>query len=400
MEAKVMLQTLLERNHRSHNIEYRGYLSNHLVHHLAALYFLGASAKRLQTCYDMHKELEPALPEDETVTPQNWEKFLGERRNFSGLVAHFTREIQASTLSDVLFRYLPPLCPGLHGAALHPLIHLGYACELDDLDIFAEALAYCVFAYLPIGGRGASNGEGSFTALAVLDKAKNDPRLSEEKLFGQIGKGRKLQFQQKLKALVQNGAEAIQEYSGIWKQDVSCPHESLRELIDATTYALAGTYNEPKTSSPLRPPRLDFFLLHGLTSTYAVDCILRHHAMKPLFETHPKIAADLIHAEFMSIFAIYVVQGRPAIDAEKYMERYAGESSSWDEIVRLAVATNDEHATKAVHTLRKWHDAYAGSNRGQFLRAALALTDMIAKPEINDGRDNWDYGGVGWLFSA
>ncbi|KAJ3147922.1 hypothetical protein HDU89_004996 [Geranomyces variabilis] len=395
--AAAVLQDLLLRNHRDHHIEYRDYLSNHLAHHLAALYFLGANGKRLEECYAKHNELEPAITEEERVTDDNWEQFLGGKRNFSGLVAYFTSQIAKQPLSAVLSKYIPRLIPGIHGAALHPLIHLGYACELDSPIIFAEALAYCTFAYLPVVHSTAeANPAGELTILEILDRVRCDERLNEETIFG-AGQGKRLGFQKKVARAVQNGSGVLAKYGSMWKQDVD-PARALHELIKAVTILLPTTCPVPE-SRPGAAAQMDFFLLHGLTSTYAVQQILQHHALRPLFKDQPQLQNRLLREEWMSLLVVYVTQGRPAIDLTRQITHHPGTvEEAWDEITQMGIRTNDEHATKAVHSLRHWRQQVSESEGEQdiYLRAALAVKKMVMELEIEDGTDNWNYKGVGW----
>ncbi|KAJ3138252.1 hypothetical protein HDU90_001214 [Geranomyces variabilis] len=395
--AAAVLQNLLLQNHRDHHIEYHDYLSNHLVHHLAALYFLGANGKRLEECYDRHSELEPAIAEEERVTDDNWEQFLGAKRNFSGLVAYFTSQIAKQPLSAVLSKYIPRLIPGIHGAALHPLIHLGYACELDSPIIFAEALAYCTFAYLPVVDSTAEAiPAGDLAILEILDRVRCDERLKEETIFG-AGQGKRLAFQKKVAQVVKNASGVLAEYGSMWKQDVD-PARALQELIKTVTVLLPTTCRVPE-SRPGATPQLDFFLLHGLTSTYAVQQILQHHALRPLFKDQPQLQSRLLREEWMSLLVVYVTQGRPAIDLTRQITHHPGTvEEAWDEITQMGIRTNDEHATKAVHSLRQWRQLVSEGEGEQdmYLRAALAVKKMVMEIEIEDGMDNWNYKGVGW----
>ncbi|KAJ3169383.1 hypothetical protein HDU87_000658 [Geranomyces variabilis] len=393
--AAAVLQELLLRNHRDHHIEYRDYLSNHLVHHLGALYFLGASGKRLEECYAKHSELEPSIPTDERVTDENWEQYLGAKRNYCGLVSYFTSLIDKQPLSAVLSNYIPRLIPGIHGAALHPLIHLGYACELNCPIIFAEALAYCTFAYLRVlGPTAAVTSAGDLTILEILDRVRRDERLKEETIFG-AGQGKRLGFQKKVAQVVQNGSGILAKYGAMWKQDVD-PSRALHELIKAVTVLLPNTCRVPES----RPgtPQLDFFVLHGLTSTYAVQQILQHRDLQPLFQDQPELQGRLLREEWMSLLVVYVTQGRPEIDLSRQITHAGTGEEAWAEIRQLGIRTNDEHATKAVHSLWQWRQQFAEieGEPDMYLRAALAVKQMVMDIEIEDGSDNWNYKGVGW----
>lgn len=80
---------LLLKAHERFDIEYGGFLSNHMTHGLMALDMLGASSERLASWFQEYikhdvngSQLEPAQsPGDLTIDENNWNQFKGKRES-------------------------------------------------------------------------------------------------------------------------------------------------------------------------------------------------------------------------------------------------------------------------------------------------------------------------------
>lgn len=140
------------------------FLSNHLSHGLLALYALGASAERLlefSTSYAQHT-LEPALTAESAdyihIDDSNWRQHLGQRRAFLAFVKYLDSKLRAygndvHAARRMVAELAPQLLPGSSNAALHPLIHTGWACAgtwPQARTTLLEGLAYMMYAYYPM----------------------------------------------------------------------------------------------------------------------------------------------------------------------------------------------------------------------------------------------------------
>ncbi|KUF84101.1 hypothetical protein AM587_10002401 [Phytophthora nicotianae] len=147
-----------------YRMEYGGYLSNHLLHGVVALFDLGASEEKIEEfaeCYST--KLEKAEPShDDVMQPDVRAKFLkesklafesakgllGKRQNFDGLLALYAAEVQELGIDKAVKKHLPVLVGGLAGALLHAIIQLGYAYHIGGERLVAEGLTYMHYAYL------------------------------------------------------------------------------------------------------------------------------------------------------------------------------------------------------------------------------------------------------------
>ena len=68
---------LLKENNRNFDIFFKGFLHNHIAHHLLAAYTSGTSQESLHRIYENSaKYIEPRLPSKVTITEENWTEHL------------------------------------------------------------------------------------------------------------------------------------------------------------------------------------------------------------------------------------------------------------------------------------------------------------------------------------
>ncbi|DBA04217.1 TPA: hypothetical protein N0F65_009452 [Lagenidium giganteum] len=139
---------------RSYRIEYGGYLSNHLLHGVVALFDLGAPATQVDSFAASYaKTLVPV----ESANYQNGRSvltldealpLLGKRVRFEDLADMYEREIAVLGRDGAVRQHLPRLVGGLAGSLLHGIIQLGYAYHVGVDRCVAEGLAYLHHSYL------------------------------------------------------------------------------------------------------------------------------------------------------------------------------------------------------------------------------------------------------------
>ena len=136
------LTHLLRLNHHSHS-------HNHLPHALGSAYLLGASSEHLTRLYESEsKPLEPwpsiGLGE---IARHDWREHISDRRYQRAYLDFFEDELVRlgydwrRVVAEYLFQGPGPLIFGGLGGLGHPLIHLGYAFELESKELGMEALA-------------------------------------------------------------------------------------------------------------------------------------------------------------------------------------------------------------------------------------------------------------------
>ncbi|KAE9360511.1 hypothetical protein PF008_g1785 [Phytophthora fragariae] len=127
-------------------MEYSGYLSNHLLHGVVALFDLGASEEKIEDFVESYStKLEEVEFNHEDVTQPgarakllqgskltlegSW-ALLGQRDNFDGLLALYAVEVEELGIDGAVKKHLPGLVGGLAGALLHSIIQLGMPITL------------------------------------------------------------------------------------------------------------------------------------------------------------------------------------------------------------------------------------------------------------------------------
>jgi hypothetical protein len=159
------------------DIEWGGFLTNHLSHGVYALWQLGAPAplvSRYRALYVARLSRLPA-PLPPPPPPASAALLLGQRREYAPLLSLYRGEVRALGVGGALAARLPRLLPGLAGAALHGLIHCGVAARRGQSWLVAEGLAYLHHSYLAlppeaVGGKGVVvGGDGDASSSTAAD---------------------------------------------------------------------------------------------------------------------------------------------------------------------------------------------------------------------------------------
>jgi len=205
----------------------------------------------------------------------------------------------------------------------HPLIHLGYAYELDSRTIAVEALALgtCFYSslhkYLDNPSYTKPNAHNSTSLLNILHKVRKDKRFDGlyDHRSGDITK------------VFEGGEEAFLEYWNAW--ELPNPKEQFEESQKTAVAILMGTEAPEETS-------FDFFFVHLLTSSHAVRILL------PLIPT--KFHVSLVRQWWLFTLAVYIAQTRPEIDLD-IIDKYDLKGRNWKFVVDKAI--NSKHSLDA-----------------------------------------------------
>eukprot|EP00644_Phytophthora_capsici_P002109 jgi/Phyca11/507339/fgenesh2_kg.PHYCAscaffold_27_\ len=166
MVGATQLQQQLTRSWSTlrYRMEYGGYLSNHLLHGVVALFDLGAGEEKIAEFADsystklekeelnhqdvMQSDVRANYLQESGLTFEGAQELLGKRQNFDGLLALYAAEVQTLGIDETVKKHLPVLVGGLAGALLHSIIQLGYAYHIGGDRLVAEGLTYMHYAYL------------------------------------------------------------------------------------------------------------------------------------------------------------------------------------------------------------------------------------------------------------
>ena len=308
-----VLETLLDANVHCH-AEYRGGLANHLPMALVALHRLGATDARLQAFAAAYgAKLEPAPPAVDWPPAQPWKAWLGDPSAWPAYRALFAQWLVHEGRDGVLPQVLPALLPGCGAAAFHGLIRTAYAVESGHTGELADGLAYWACRFLPLpeeaGERGREDDPG-----VVIDalRAAMQPWRSDAGLIVE-----------RMQAAAQHPAFA----SHIARLRVGDETLAALARLALARYAQCG----------------DFTVLHLATASHAMRALLP-------FVDEPLPA--------LRSFWVACAAAAASVRERPMPAPLAAPLPGWPEIVARAIASDDEHVHKLVHTSRAQEAAY------------------------------------------
>jgi hypothetical protein len=227
-------------------------------------------------------------------------------------------------IGKFMFEGKEPLVHGLIGGLGHPLIHLGYAYEVNCNEVAMEALAMAAtqYNYLHRYLDDASYTKPStfsFKSLTgLLDKCRQDQRfdgLFDAPAFTNID------------VLFSKHESLVLEYWNAW--NITEPVKEFEESQEAAVALLVETV-APGTHS------YNFFLVHVLTASHAVRILL------PLIPK--KFHVSLVREWWLLTLAAYVAMLRPKIDPD-YVDPGELKGRHWTYVEDRAL--NSAYATDA-----------------------------------------------------
>ncbi|KAF2636734.1 hypothetical protein P280DRAFT_493000 [Massarina eburnea CBS 473.64] len=329
------LKHLIKANHANHSIIYHDLrFHNHAPHILGTAYILGGTSEHLNEIYDKESEqLEPWKDSPGEISLDDWRDFLGKREYQRAFVDFFEDQLVSKKydwkllLNDFMFKGKQPLINGLISGLAHPLIHLGYAYELNSKTVAIEALALgaCFYSslhkYIDEPSYTKPSPHKSTSLLDILNKVKNDKRFDGiyEHRSGDISK------------VFAEQEDAFLEYWNAW--ELPDPKEQFEESQRTAVAILMGT-------EPPKQSEFDFFLVHLLTSSHAVRILL------PLVPSMFHIG--LVRQWWLFALAVYIAQTRPEIDLNR-IEGYDLQDRDWKFVGNKALDSShslDAHFVK------------------------------------------------------
>jgi hypothetical protein len=293
---------------RAFDDDYGDGLSNHLPMALTALHRLGADDDRLQSFAAAYRgRLRPARPPRPWPSGDAWFSRLGEADAWPLYRDLFDQWLQHEDAGEVLRAVLPRLMQGSGGAAFHGLIRVSSAVQAAWRPELADALAAWASRWLALEPRAATT---------------PDTRDPAELLRAWGGPRRPVRGRLILERLQAVAAEpGFDTAVGRLAADAGTLAPLARGA--ATLYAASGS----------------FTLLHLMTSSHALRELL------PFLDGNGD--ADAAVRAYWRAWAA----GWAASGASPSPEPVA--NLGWDEIVRRALASDDEHVIKGVDSARE-----------------------------------------------
>lgn len=354
------LKHLLKLNHANFSILYNKLrFHNHTPHHLGSAYLLDCPIDHLDEIYEdaaHHEGHDPWEDSPSEIALHDYRDFLGKREYQRAFVDFFEDQLvlMGYDWKAVVKRFLfesgskkspnpSPMFNCLTAGLAHPLIHLGYAVELNSQTVAMEALGLAATCYSPALAsyldHPSTNTNATANPLAystsqpleILARLSSDERLSH--IFDTPG-GDNLSNIFSTPHL----ESILLEHWNAWK--ITDPTAQFQQSQQAAVALLIST------APSLAGHGYDFFLVHLLTSSHAVRILLpaidaKHHV-------------GLVREWFLITLAIYIAQLRPSVTLEPIRKtELNGQGWKWCETQALEGKHKlDAHFVKAVRAMK------------------------------------------------
>ncbi|KAH8149563.1 uncharacterized protein LAJ45_06192 [Morchella importuna] len=375
------LKHLLRANHQNYSVLYSQLrFHNHLPHALGSAYLLGAGADTLNGMYEEEiRHLEPWVDAPGEISRHDWRDFLSMREYQRAFLDFFEDELVRfgydwkAVVTEYMLKGPEPMLFGGIGGLGHPLIHLGYAFELNSKDVAMEALTLAATNYnflhtyidrdFPTTGfvptqtpaaQELCSKAHTTDPLAVLDSVRTDTRF--DNLFSSPGS---VNIE---KLFAERESAVLEHYYSLDTADLARTH---RAITRAAVLLLCATHTPGETN-------FDFFYVHLLTVSHAVRTLL------PVVPV--KYALPLVRSHWLFVLIVYIIQLRPAIHPELVGDVDV-EGRGWEKVVGHVLekeSSKDAHYLKAVRAMRD--AAGLWEEDGEFyLKAAVKLAWEFVK---------------------
>ncbi|THU91890.1 hypothetical protein K435DRAFT_726663 [Dendrothele bispora CBS 962.96] len=463
--SKTVTENLLLKDAHSFHCYFRSAgLHNHLSHHILAAYDLGATPGHLQKIYDDEAKLQRAIVLEETdkslvVTSENWVQYVGNASAYSAFLTFFEEKIKAAGVLKTLEAYIfsdeandnnVNMLIRLMSGALHPFIQIGYGLEFGNDTLVATGLAQTAI-HNPLSS-------ALFQFENSADVAKNE--ISPDNLTQRPSRGLTVLeimrevydstilhpvmpydpnalVNARIRSALEDGRpEEIRRICSQFYVDETLGdtemNMKIEELIWTSTLLLVATGKEG------RKPRLDFFLMHLVTSSIFLPSYIR-------VLQNPIHKVKILRAYLPNVILLTLVRGRPVIQPNLLMTAtdkprpplkpetlYKADKTAigdpaddtdynpWPALIESAKYAHDSHVLKTIRTLafaaREFGDRNAGAVIGAkdaqgrethpgtdkldgsaFVRAAGMVMDYMGWTTHGQAaRPDWDRSALGW----
>ncbi|KAI9486089.1 MAG: hypothetical protein EXX96DRAFT_30833 [Benjaminiella poitrasii] len=440
--AQLSTQLLMKNNKEFHCFFNDKKFHNHLIHHLLAAYSLGANKETLQEIFDIHaKDQRPLPPSAIELDRRNYHSYLGKASSYTSFLNLFRAEIEQHGALETVREWVwsGDMLARTIGGAYHPFIHIGYGLEFDVPAVVAEglAMAACTEAsfeslvpHQPPLSSSATAPQGvlstvnqavqqlsnqfstrlglttqattttqpsSSTDSTTTTQQQNDVPafLQDNTLFEILIKVHKdpvfdnilsSQDDSPISKLQANPAAIarIKSYVDAWVVDNV--QERLKELYGVAVLALGATAMRRQYPGVLR---LDFFLMHALTSSEFLHQFL--------FRVGRDEAVTLLRAHAAVTIFYYVTRGRPRFDVQALLEYESAAlrgkdcRNGWLEVFAGALKCKEPHVIKVVRACAVAQVIYGPAQDPNWSRVWLHVAQMAV-----DKDGHWDFNSLGF----
>ncbi len=371
------LKHLIKANHINHSVIYNNLrFHNHTPHVLGAAYILGADADQLNHIYEAEsKHLEPWKDSAGEISEHDWREYLGEREYQRAYIDFFEDQLVIkhdynwhALLNDYMLQGKEPLINNLIAGLGHPLIHLGYAEELDSRTVAIEslALAACFYndwhKFLDDPSYTKPAPSPSDSLFTILD------RVSHDKVFDGLSDH---QGSDNIETLLANPkmADKALEHWNSWQ--VKSPKDQFSECQKLAVALLVAAQTPTSSTSRSDNKKYDFFAVHLLTTSHAVRILL------PLLPS--KYHTQLVRQWWLFTLLVYIAQLRPKINIDT-IKLVDLEGRDWKWVTKQALENKYRTDAHYVKSLRSMHEASKtwGDANHFYLKAAVKMAEEFS----------------------
>ena len=241
----------------------------------------------------------------------------------------------------------------------HPLIHLGYAYELNSREVAMEALGLAATCYNP--------------TLAKLFENKPVPTYTTNNIFEVFAR---VQADKRLDHAFDNSEDKLDH---LWTDPVLSSilleHWSAWKITDPTkdfaqSQELAVALHTSSASS-VGGHGYDFLLVHLLTTSHAVRILI------PFLEGQHHL--PLVREWLLIALSIYITQNRPVIN-RAFVTDYDTQGRGWDFVTKAALESPhrfDAHFVKGCRAMLEAERTW-GEEDGYWLKGAVKFADEFS----------------------
>ena len=316
-----------------YEVEWGGFLTNHLSHGCWALRQLDAPATLLRRYTELYTPRLMPLSEDplQAISESDVVALRGARVNFAAQFAFFMKQIAETSADKTLIRWLPELLLGLAGAAMHPIIHLAVGLRERADWLIAEGLAYLNHSHLATVacGTGASS---SGLADANADGATFvEHALLRQPSAAVVASGR---FQRAMAGLLHD-ADSVGALRAAVQQG------PLRGFVEGNMLDVSVRFFVGQGCN-------DYFILHAVTASWGLGVVLGSARLLP--EQTKREAVGALAVAIAAAMWIQGVKDSDVLHQQKVADPVAALTVARERIASLNTENEprNEHVYKLV----------------------------------------------------
>ncbi|KAH8698367.1 hypothetical protein BGW36DRAFT_426077 [Talaromyces proteolyticus] len=344
------------------------YLHNHIVHHVTALWALGADEETMifhKKNNENYQLLPRKFPEESIIeemkTEKGFRKYRGSQDHFLDYVTFFEREIDELGYQEVLQKYVvgggeiaDDILARMYHGYVHSLMYLGQGLEFKQLPLVAEALAQAVshndmyyndfLKYTELQAQYSP--EPRLSLLECLEACREDPVIStcsSVDIHHQVVNGSWKVEKEMIRDYV--CGKAFKEMATVcarYRVDEDDVERATAELINTAVYMAAAAQRPPHQC------RYDFFLIHGSNSSIWQTALTQEPSLTPAQK------ARLIEYTGRVILMLYAGMGSPALNIDWLLtQQWHEPGTGWDRVIERVIHHKDDgHMAKLVRVIR------------------------------------------------